>query len=260
MLPRVIPVLLLDNGGLFKTTAFRDPVYLGDPINTVRIFNDKSCDELMMLDVSATAEHREPDYELIAQVAGECFMPLCYGGGVRTLAQFNKLFSIGVEKVAVNNTALGNPRLLREAAAEFGCQSVVVVIDYQKRFGRKARVFGDRGRQATKWEPIQYARFLEEQGVGEIVLQAIDRDGSMRGYDIPMVRAVVDAVKMPVVACGGAGNVDDIVSVLRDGRAGAAAGGSMFVFQGPHRAVLISYPDKAGIEERVSAKIKEISR
>jgi cyclase len=239
--PRVIPVLLLDGSGLYKTERFRSPRYLGDPINTVKIFNEKGCDELMILDINASVSNRPPAYDMIGEIASECFMPVSYGGGVRTVQDCERLFGMGVEKVAINTAALTDPNLVRDAAREFGSQSIVVVADYRRTlFGRKV-IHTARGRVRTRWEVVEYARQVEKQGAGELVLQSIDRDGTGLGYDLETIRQVAEAVSIPVVACGGAAKVGDLVAVL--GVAHAAAAGSMFVFHGPHRAVLISYPN-----------------
>jgi cyclase len=238
---RVIPVLLLDGNGLYKTERFRAPRYLGDPINTVRIFNEKGCDELMILDITATLEQRSPAFDLLAEIASECFMPICFGGGVRTVQDCERLFGIGVEKVAINTAALTDPNLIREAAKEFGSQSVMVVADYRRTLFGQRIVYSRRGRVRTKWQVVDYARHVEQQGAGELVVQSIERDGTGKGFDLSTIRQVAEAVTIPVVGCGGAGSVEDLVAVLNT--AHAAAAGSMFVFHGPHRAVLISYPN-----------------
>ena len=242
---RVIPCLLLRNAGLVKTVRFGDPRYLGDPINIVRIFNDKEVDELVLLDIMATAQTRKPNFELLARITSECFMPLCYGGGVRALDTMKSLFAIGIEKVSLNSAAVEDRRLVEDAARAFGASSVVVSIDVKKRLfgGYEVRTHG--GRKATGLDPVQHARDMERAGAGEILLNSIDRDGTMNGFDLELVRKVSSAVTIPVVACGGAGSVTDLGLVVRDAGASAAAAGSMFVFQGTHRAVLISYPSQA---------------
>lgn len=241
MQQRVIPVLLLDGNGLYKTERFRAPRYLGDPINTVKIFNEKGCDELMILDINASVGRRPPAYDMIGEIASECFMPVCYGGGVRTVRDCERLFGMGVEKVAINSAALTDASLVREAAREFGSQSIVVVADYRRTLFGRRMVHSERGRVRTKWEVVEYARQIEQRGAGELVIQSIDRDGTGKGYDLETIRQVAEAVTIPVVGCGGAGRVEDLVAVLNV--AHAAAAGSMFVFHGPHRAVLISYPN-----------------
>ena len=251
---RVIPVLLLKGGGLYKTVAFRNPTYVGDPINAVRIFNDKEADELILLDIGATREGRGPNFSLIADVASECFMPLCYGGGVRALSDIEKLFSLGVEKVAFNTLAHERPDVIKEASVRFGSQSIVVVIDYRRDFWGRSRVYSHCGQKRTNWDPLEYAQRMEERGAGELVIYSMVRDGTMKGYDLPTIRSVSRAVGIPVVACGGAGCFQDFRKVLAEAESVAVAAGSLFVFQGPHRAVLISYPDRNTLEELSAPK------
>jgi cyclase len=243
---RVIPCLLLRQRGLVKTVKFKNPTYVGDPINAVKIFNDKQVDELIFVDISATPQRTEPPFEQLKQISSECFMPFAYGGGVRTMTHFHELFALGVEKVCVNTHAVRTPGFLGQAAREFGSQSVVGVIDVKKRLigGYEARVNG--GRDSSGISPVDLARRFEAEGAGEIFLNDIDRDGTMSGYNIDLIRSVTDAVGIPVVACGGARNVDDLSAAIQEGGASAAAAGSMFVFMGKHRAVLINYPVPAG--------------
>lgn len=240
--PRIIPCLLLRNGGLVKTTRFRDPVYLGDPINILRIFNDKEADEIALLDITATRERRAPDLAFVERVASECFMPLCYGGGVTSIDQIRSLFVAGVEKVALNAAAATDPALLRTAAERFGSQSIVVSIDVRRSFWGREQVWVASTGTALKVDPEAYAVSAQAAGAGEILLQSVERDGTMKGYDLDLVRRITRAVDIPVIACGGARSVHDLVSVVRDGGAAAAGAGSMFVFQGRHRAVLINTP------------------
>ena len=240
---RVIPCLLLRNQGLVKTVKFRNPKYLGDPINVVRIFNDKEVDELVLLDITATPEGREPQFDYIAMLATECFMPLCYGGGVRTVEHVKRLCSLGVEKVAVNSYAVEHPEFITAAAELVGSSSVIASIDVKRDFWGRYRVYTHGGQVATGLDPVGHAREMELRGAGEILLNAIDRDGIMKGYDLELIGEVTRSVGVPVVACGGAGTVEHLAQAVRDGGAAAAAAGSMFVFTGPHRAVLISYPE-----------------
>ena len=246
---RVIPCLLLRNLGLVKTVRFRDPKYLGDPINIVKIFNDKEVDELVFLDITATAENKRPPFGLLEKIASECFMPLGYGGGVRSLEDMRTLFSIGIEKVSVNSYAVENPTFIRAAADLFGIQSTVVSIDVKKNRWGKYEVFTHSGQRATGLDPAKFAADMERQGAGELLLNSIDRDGTMQGYDLDLIKHVTGAVNVPVVACGGAGNVQDLAAAVKQGGASAAAAGSMFVFQGPHRAVLISYPSSKELQD-----------
>jgi imidazole glycerol-phosphate synthase subunit HisF len=242
--PRVIPALLLIDGLLYKTVRFKAPKYVGDPRIAVKIFNDKCADEIVVLDVRASVQGRAPDLRLIEEIAGECFMPMAYGGGVRDVDTASRLFSLGVEKVIVNSAAVANPNLVRELSQRFGAQSVVAAIDVKRDWLKRPRVVTHSATRRADLEPLQWARRLEELGAGEILLNSVDRDGTFQGYDLPLVKEVAQAVSVPVVACGGAGKVEDCVRVVRAG-ASAAAAGSIFVFQGVHRAVLISFPSEA---------------
>lgn len=239
----MIPVLLLESGGVIKTTRFRSPRYIGDPINVVRLFNDMEVDELVLLDVAA--EH--PNLRFLEDLAAECFMPVCYGGGVSNLADMDRLFALGIEKVALNASAVRTPELVRQAADAFGSQSVAISIDVARNWRRQPRVFVQRGTRATGLDPVTHARRMEGEGAGEILLNSIDRDGTMSGYDLDLVRAVSQAVKIPVIACGGAGNIEHVRAVLHDGGAAGAAAGSFFIYSGPHRGVLVSYPQPTDI-------------
>lgn len=243
---RVIPCLLLQDGGLVKTQRFRKPRYVGDPINAIRIFNEKYVDELVFLDITASRTGAEPDYDLIARIAGECFMPLCYGGGIRTLAQARRIVAAGVEKIAVNSMAIERPQLLGELAAELGASSVVAAIDVKHDVFGRLRVFHPGRRRTTRLDPVEHAQAMVEAGAGELFINNVDRDGMSCGFDTKLISEITAAVKVPVIACGGASDLDDMRSVIEAG-ASAAAAGSMFVFYGPHRAVLISYPDYASV-------------
>lgn len=239
---RVMPCLLLRNGALVKTVQFKNAKYVGDPINTVRIYNEKEVDELIFLDITATPEQKKPPFALIEEIASECFMPFTYGGGVRSLEDMRTIFSLGVEKVALNTYALEKPAFVEEAVARFGSQSIVIAIDVKKVLWRGYRVFSHGGRQRTKHDPVRYAQHAEAIGAGEILLTSIDRDGTMQGYDLDLTRQVVEAVGIPVIACGGAGKVEDFAAAVQKGGASACATGSMVVYQGVNRAVLINFP------------------
>jgi cyclase len=242
--PRIIPCLLVQHGRLVKTVEFRRPTYVGDPINAIRVFNDKGADELVLLDIAATLDGSGPDFELLEKVATECFMPLCYGGGVTSVEQMRQVLGLGIEKVALNTSAVERPELIGDAAAEFGSQSVVVSIDVRRaRRGRRGKeeVVTRGARDRTGLDPVQFAREAERLGAGELLLTSVDRDGTMQGYDLELIRRVSAAVGIPVVACGGAATGQDLVAAIDDGGASGAAAGSMFVFTGRHRAVLISY-------------------
>jgi cyclase len=238
---RVIPVLLLKNGGLVKTIRFKDPTYIGDPINAVKIFNEKEVDELVFLDISATKEKRLPDLDKISQIANECFMPLCYGGGVTSVDQMKEIFGLGVEKISINNAACSNPALVKEAADIFGSQSVIVSIDVKKNIFGKYEIVVAGGAKGTGMDPVDWAKRVQDLGAGEILLNSVNCDGMMNGYDIDMIKKICQAVSVPVIVCGGAGKAEDFRQA-QDAGASAVAAGSMFVFFGKNRAVLINYP------------------
>ncbi len=242
MIPRVIPALLLDGGGLVKTVGFRDLRYVGDPINTVRIFNDKQVDEIVLLDIGATREGRGPDEAAIEEIAGEAFMPVGYGGGVRDLATATRLIQLGVEKVIVNTAAIERPALVREIADHLGSSTIVVSLDAARRPDGSYEIRSHGGTRGTALDARAHAEAMAAGGAGELIVQSIDRDGTMAGYDLELIRQVASAVEIPVVAGGGAGSLDDVVSAIREGGASAAAAGSLFVFHGKHRAVLVTYP------------------
>jgi len=243
--PRVIPCLLVHQGGLVKTRGFADAKYVGDPINAVRIFNEKEADELMVLDIDATASGIEPDFNLIAKLAAECRMPLCYGGGVTTAEQAARIVDMGVEKVAVSAAAIAKPGLVKAMAEAVGRQSVVVVLDVRKRTGLFARGYelsSHNGKLTHKVDPLIFARQIQDAGAGEIVVNSIDRDGFMQGYDLELAAEFKQILKVPMTFLGGAGSLDHIRELFsRLGVVGGAAG-SLFVFKGRYRAVLISYP------------------
>lgn len=243
--PRIIPCLLVHRGGLVKTQGFKDPKYVGDPINAVKIFNEKEADELIVLDIDATVQGRDPDFGLIAKLAEECRMPLCYGGGVTTAAQAARIIDLGVEKVAVSAAAIANPSLLTEMAAAVGRQSVVAVLDVRKKsglFSRGYEVCTHNGKQTHTLDPVTLARQLQDAGAGEIVINSVDRDGTMQGYDLELASQFRQALRVPMTLLGGAGSLEHVGQlVTRLGVVGAAAG-SLFVFKGKYRAVLINYP------------------
>jgi len=247
--PRIIPCLLIQEESLVKTVKFKNPVYVGDPINAVKIFSEKEVDELILLDITHGGRHQRPALSLISEIAGECFMPLCYGGGIGSLADIERLFRIGIEKISINSNAVRNPDLVEEASRLFGSQSIVVSIDVKKDPFGKYEVFIDGGRTKTGFYPIDFAKKMEEKGAGEILLTSIDRDGIMQGYDIELIKTISQAVRIPVIACGGAGMLGDFQSAIREGGASAAAAGSFFVFFGKHKAVLITYPEPQDLEE-----------
>jgi len=242
--PRIIPCLLVHDKGLVKTVQFKDPKYVGDPLNAVRIFNEKETDELMVLDIDATKEHREPDYKMIENIAAECRMPLCYGGGVKTVDQAHKIFSLGVEKIAISSAAIENPQLITEMANRVGNQSVVVVIDVKKKFFGGYEVFTHNGKKSTGKQPQEIAALMQEMGAGEIVVNSIDKDGVMTGYDLELVQKVRKSISIPLTVLGGVGSLSDIGSLISEHGIIGAAVGSLFVFKGKYKAVLINYPNR----------------
>lgn len=250
---RVIPCLLLKGQGLVKTIRFKDPTYIGDPINAVKIFNEKEVDELTFLDITATIEKRSPNFQVIRNIASECFMPLGYGGGITRLSEIDTLFSIGIEKVIINSALLKKDSLLTDASIKFGSQSIVASIDVKKKFWGKNEVYINSGKVATGIDAAEYAKRCEQAGAGEILLNSIDRDGTMKGYDTDLLKKITSNVSIPVIACGGAGNTGHFSEAVTEGGASAVAAGSMFVFQGIHRAVLISYPSYKVLEETFNA-------
>lgn len=236
----MVPCLLIQNQALVKTVRFKNPKYVGDPVNAVKIFNEKEVDELVLLDITATFEKRKPNFNLIAHIASEAFMPLGYGGGVQDVSDMKQLFSLGIEKIVINSYAVENPSFIKQASQLFGSQSIVVSIDVRKSIFGKYRVFTHNGSKNTRLEPVSFAQKIEKMGAGEILLTSIDRDGTMQGYDLDLIKSVSQSVNIPVIVCGGAGKKEDFAKAITAG-ASAVAAGSMFVFCGKHRAVLISY-------------------
>jgi imidazole glycerol-phosphate synthase subunit HisF len=245
MLPRVIPCLLLRDRGLVKTVKFKTDTYVGDPVNAVRIFNDKEADELILLDIDATREGRGPDFDLIAEIAGECFMPLAYGGGITTFADVQRVIRCGIEKVVINSAAYTNPEVISEACAVYGAQAVVVGIDTKKSLLGSYKLYSKSGRDEQRVKLTAHIEAVVAAGAGEIFINSIDCDGVMNGYDIDLVRQACAVTNTPVIASGGAGSIDHLIAAVRDGGASAVAAGSMFVFHGRHKAVLINYPKDA---------------
>jgi len=242
--PRIIPCLLIKNKGLVKTVKFKNPKYVGDPINAVKIFNEKGADELIVLDIDASKEEREPDYNMIANLAMECRMPLCYGGGIRTSDQAIKIFQLGVEKIALSSKAIEDPSIISEISNKVGAQSVIVILDVKKnRFSKKYNIYTKNGTLKSKHNPIDFSKRIQQEGCGEIVINSIDKDGGMNGYDYEIIDQIRNVVSIPLTVLGGAGSLDDIgVLINKHGIIGASAG-SLFVFKGKYRAVLINYPN-----------------
>lgn len=241
--PRIIPCLLVHNKGLVKTVQFKNPKYVGDPINAVRIFNEKEADELMVVDIDASRENREPDYKMIEYLATECRMPLCYGGGVKTVEQAQRIFALGVEKIAISSAAINTPELVTQMAERVGSQSVVVVLDVKKKLLGGYEVYLLNGKKSTGINPVTFASKIEQLGAGEIVINSIDNDGMMNGYDMALVDKIRNAISLPLTVLGGAGTIKDIGSLINQYGIIGAAAGSLFVFKGVYKAVLISYPN-----------------
>jgi imidazole glycerol-phosphate synthase subunit HisF len=249
--PRIIPCLLVQDKGLVKTVGFKDPKYVGDPINAVRIFNEKEVDELMVLDIDATRDNREPDFKMIENLAAECRMPLCYGGGVKTVEQAQRIFELGVEKIAISSVAIENPDIVAKIAKRVGNQSVIVVLDVKKSFFGKYEVFTHNGKKNTHKSPMELAKQFEQLGAGEIVINSIDNDGVMKGYDMNLIDKVRESITLPMSVLGGAGSLKDIAQLIaKHGIIGAAAG-SLFVFKGVYKAVLINYPTRLEKDELI---------
>jgi cyclase len=227
---------------------FKNPKYVGDPLNAIKIFNEKEVDELIFLDIDASKEGREPDYELIRDFAGECFMPVCYGGGVRTVEQMKKIFSLGIEKISLDVAALDDLSIVRKAAEFFGNQSIVVTIDIKKSLLGKYQIYNHARKKTVSFPLISYLREVERAGAGELLINSVDRDGTQEGYDLALLKTVVENVTIPVIACGGASSLNDFRLARKEAGVAAVAAGSFFVFHGKHRAVLITYPKYEELE------------
>lgn len=247
---RVIPSLLLHKGGLIKSVQFKDYRYVGDPINAVKIFNEKEVDEMVVLDIDASRENRPPNFDTIAELASEAFMPMAYGGGITTLDEIKKILQSGFEKVVLNKTLHTNMQLITQAANLVGSQSVVASIDVKKGFLGGYKVYTDNGKNSTHFSPVEFAKRVERAGAGEIILNNIGADGTYKGYNTGLIKEISSVVNIPIVAMGGAGNLEDFYMAKQAG-ASALAAGSMFVFQRPHQAVLISYPTQKELKEQV---------
>lgn len=248
LMHRVMPVLLLEDGGLFKTRQFKKPVYVGDPINTIRIFNDKEVDELIVLDIGASKRRREPDYAMIEECAGECFMPLTYGGGITNRHQAARLFELGVEKICLQTAALRDMSLVTEIASRFGSQAVAVSVDVKRNWLGAPQLYSAAEGATRKEDWLEFARRAEAAGAGEIIVNAVNQDGTLAGPDLKLIQQAGAALSVPVVAVGGIASLQDVKAAV-DAGASAVAAGAFFVFHGPHRAVLITYPRYAELEE-----------
>ena len=242
--PRIIPCLLVHNKGLIKTVKFKDPKYVGDTINAVKIFNEKEVDELIVLDIDATVENREPDYKMIENLANECRMPLCYGGGIKTASQAQRILSLGVEKVAMSSAVFNNPGLVKEISTEVGSQSIVIIFDVKKKLFGGYDMYTHNAKNKIKQDLLAIVERVQDLGAGEIVINSIDNDGLMKGYDIDLIEKIKSRLDIPITVLGGAGELKDISQVIdKFGIIGCAAG-SLFVFKGKYKAVLINYPNK----------------
>lgn len=240
--PRIIPSLLIQDNGLVKTVNFKNPKYVGDPINAVKIFNEKEVDELAIFDIDATVLGKEPNYSLIERLASQSMMPLCYGGGVKTVEQAQRIFSLGIEKIALSSAVLQNPKLITQISDRVGAQSVIVVLDVKKKLLGGYEVFTHNGKKATGINPFKFVEEAQKLGAGEIVINSIDKDGIMKGYDLDLIAKVREKITLPMTVLGGAGSLDDIKKVIDQHGVIGVAAGSLFVFKGPYKAVLINYP------------------
>ena len=240
--PRVTPCLLIRNGGLIKTRQFKDDKYVGDPINAVKIFNEKAVDELIILDIDATVHGKEPDYQLIQKLANESRMPLCYGGGIKNINQAEKIIQLGVEKISLSSAIIRRPELIDELAHAVGRQSVVGVLDVKKSFFKGHELYINNGKDKVKGSLISWVEKLQDYGIGEILFNSVDRDGMQDGYDLNFANAVRPKLKVPVTFLGGAGSLKDIGKLVENFGVVGCAAGSLFVFKGKYRAVLINYP------------------
>lgn len=239
--PRIIPTLLIEQDYLVKTVRFKYDKYIGDPINTLRLFNEKEVDEIVFLDISASKRKVEPNYDLIKDLASECFMPMSYGGGIANLKQIEKILNIGIEKIVVNTQAIQNKTFLKEAVENFGSTTIIGAVDVKRNFFNKAEVFSHAVNKSTGIKASEYIERILEDGVGEIFINDVDRDGTYTGYDLNFIKKLSDSMEVPMIICGGASGYDDLTKALAAG-ASAVAAGSIFIFNGPHRAVLITYP------------------
>ncbi|GAB3513234.1 AglZ/HisF2 family acetamidino modification protein [Spirosoma knui] len=240
--PRVIPLLLLRNKGLVKSVRFKNYTYIGDPINAVRIFNDRKADELVLLDILATSQNRFIDLDVVRAVGDEANMPVAVGGGIQTIQQIKACINAGAEKVIINSAAIQNPAFIKEAADEFGNSTIVAAIDVRKNLLGRKRVYAEGGSRSTGLDPVQWAQQLAANGAGELLVTSIDHDGMMQGYDLPLIQTLAAAVEIPVIAVGGAGSLADLKAATQTAYASAAAAGSLFVYHGPRKAVLVNYP------------------
>lgn len=248
LLPRVIPTLLIDSGRLVKTRQFRDPVYVGDPVNAVRLFAEKEADEILLFDIGAHRPGGNIRFDMIADLAAHCFVPLSYGGGVRSVKDILTILTMGVEKVVINSAAYASPQLITEASQKVGSSSVVVCVDYKRSLWGKREMFSQGGRKKEPGDLLEWLSRVESLGAGEVILNSMDREGTMKGYDLEMIGSASSRLRIPVIASGGAGSVEHFRDAIHGAGASACAAGTMFVFHGRHRAVLITYPERRELE------------
>tara|TARA_B100000900_G_scaffold413267_1_gene436893 strand:+ start:731 stop:1492 length:762 start_codon:yes stop_codon:yes gene_type:complete len=239
--PRIIPCLLIHKGGLVKTVKFKQPKYVGDPLNAVRIFNEKKVDEIMVIDIDASVKEEEPNLKLIENLAAECQMPLCYGGGIKTIDSAQQIFQLGVEKISLSSVIFENKSLIRELSNSVGSQSVVVTLDIKKNFFGKRKIYIHNGKHQIKMELADCVKMIQDEGAGEIIINNIDNDGTMKGYDHELANYLKEKISIPLTIMGGAGSINDFKDVLRKHPIIGLAAGSFFVFKGKYKAVLISY-------------------
>lgn len=249
---RIIPCLLLHEGGLVKTEKFKNPKYVGDPINAVKIYNEKEVDELIFLDIDASKLKREPNLSIIEELATESFMPFAYGGGITTLQQIQHILKIGVEKVVINRSALVNPNFIREASKHFGSSTIIVAIDIKKDIWGNYKVYDHVKKKIEALTPEDHALKMYEAGAGELFINNVDRDGTYGGFDWQILKSINDTVPVPLIGCGGAAKLTDLKDVVSKANISGVAAGSIFVYQGPHRAVLISYPSHDQLQQLFS--------
>jgi cyclase len=242
--PRIIPSLLIQDNGLVKTVNFKNPKYVGDPINAVKIFNEKEVDELAVFDIDASVKNLEPNYSLIERLASQSRMPLCYGGGVKTVEQAQRIFSLGIEKIALSSAVLEKPSLITEIAGRVGAQSVIVVLDVKKKMFGGYEVYVNNGKKGTGINPFKFIEDAQKLGAGEIIINSIDQDGVMKGYDLNLIDQARSRTSLPMTVLGGAGSLEDIKKVIDKYKVIGVAAGSLFVFKGVYKAVLINYPNK----------------
>lgn len=253
LIKRIIPSLLIKNGGLVKTTQFKNPSYIGDPINTVKIFNEKEVDEIVIFDIDASSHNKKPNFELLHEMASEAFMPLMYGGGIKNLEDMSRIFNIGFEKICVSSLLFENPQIIKEAIEIYGAQSIVACLDVKKGLLKGDSIYIHNGKKKVPLALKDAIKHIQDIGVGELIINSISRDGTYKGFDLELINLFSNSLDIPVIPVGGASHVKDFLAAFNSGASGAAAG-SLFVYNGIHRAVLISYPKRSEIEQLLRTK------